>query len=76
MYRMDGMPNMPTDMTLIINVNSALVQKLISLSQSDEEKAHLLAKQIYTLSLIAQRQLTADELKAFLNESYEMLMNI
>ena len=76
MYRMDGMPNMPTDMTLIVNVNSALVQKLISLSQSDEEKAHLLAKQIYTLSLIAQRQLTADELKAFLNESYEMLMNI
>lgn len=76
MYRMDGMPNMPTDMTLIINVNSALVQKLISLSQSDEEKAELLAKQIYTLSLIAQRQLTADELKAFLNESYEMLMNI
>ncbi len=76
MYRVDGMPNMPTDMTLIINVNSALVQKLISLSQSDEEKAELLAKQIYTLSLIAQRQLTADELKAFLNESYEMLMNI
>lgn len=76
MYRMDGMPNMPTDMTLIINVNSALVQKLISLSQSDEEKAELLAKQIYTLSLIAQRQLTAEELKAFLNESYEMLMNI
>lgn len=76
MYRMDGMPNMPTDMTLIVNVNSALVQKLISLSQSDEEKAELLAKQIYTLSLIAQRQLTADELKAFLNESYEMLMNI
>ncbi len=76
MYKMDGMPDMPSDMTLIINTNSSLTDKLAKVITEDEVKAEKLAKQIYTLSLIAQRQLTAEELKQFLDESFDMLLNI
>ena len=76
MYKMDGMPDMPSDMTLIVNTNSSLIDKLAKVITEDEEKAEKLAKQIYTLSLIAQRQLTAEELKQFLDESFDMLLNI
>ena len=76
MYKQDGMPEMPSDMTLIINTNSTLVKKLSQIVISDEAKAERIAKQIYTLSLIAQRQLTAEELKTFLDESFDMLLDI
>ena len=76
MYKMDGMPGMPTDMTLIINTNSTLIKKLSETASSDEAKAEKIAKQIYTLSLIAQRQLTAEELRSFLDESFDMLLDI
>ncbi len=76
MYKMEGMPDMPSDVTLIVNVNSALIKRLASFAEVGSEKAQTLAKQIYTLSLIAQRQLTADELKQFLDESFTMLLDI
>ena len=63
-------PAFPTQATLILNTSNSLIS---SLPDSAPEKQELLAKQIYNLCLISQRKLTSDELKAFLNDSYNIL---
>ena len=64
---------MPTQYTLILNSQSALIGKLASICETDKEKANLIASEIYRLSLISQRHLTADELKSFLADSFKLL---
>ena len=72
MYRMNGgddlqMGSLPIDATLVVNSNNGLVRRLgDTLDES-------IAKQVYTLALLSQRQLTADELKSFLNDSYKLI---
>ena len=77
MDRMAGsdMGNMscPTDATLVVNASSPLITRLSGEVESDEAKAEKIAKQIYTLALLSQRQLTADELQNFLTDSFDML---
>ena len=64
------MPAM-TEATLVLNSNSPLIRKLADVeSEISREGA---ARQIWSLSLLAQRQLTAEELKAFLKQSYQTL---
>ena len=78
MYRMagndDGGMNFPTEATLVVNAQSPLIKRLSA--ETDESKSKKIAKQIYTLALLAQRQLTADELQSFLTDSFDMLENI
>ena len=80
MYRMAGNDGadmkFPTDATLVVNAQSELIKRLAGELESDADKAKKVAKQIYTLALLAQRQLTADELRDFLGESFDMLLNI
>lgn len=76
LYNAQGIADMPMSMTLIVNTSSPLAQKLIGKAEADEEGAEKLAKQIFTLSLLAQRRLTATELKEFLNDSFDILLNI
>ena len=65
---------MPLDQTLILNTASPLVDKLISLTEEGrDDLAETIARQIYMLSSLSQRPLTADELVAFLNDSYDIL---
>lgn len=80
MYRMNGANaddfKFPTEINLVVNASSPLIKRLDNIAQSDSEKANKLAKQIYTLALLAQRQLTAEELQSFLFDSFDMLENI
>ncbi len=78
MYNARGMnmPEMPSSMTLVVNSASPLAQKLMELAEDGEDKAEMLAKQIFTLSLMSQRKLTAEQLKSFLDDSFEILLNI
>lgn len=75
MYRMagndGGQMNFPTDATLVVNASSPLIKRLEG--ETDDAKGEKIAKQIYTLALLSQRQLTADELQAFLSDSFDML---
>ena len=77
MYRMSGNDmggmSFPTDATLVVNASSPLITRLSGEVESDEAKAERIAKQIYTLALLSQRQLTADELQNFLTDSFDML---
>ncbi len=67
MYGMDA-GSMQTEATLVLNRRSSLVKKLMACENKEaKEKA---AGQIYLLALLSQRQLTAEELKRFLADSY------
>ena len=80
MYRLsqgeDGGESLfPTEATLVVNANSGLIQKLGTCAKEKDEKAELIAKQVYTLALLAQRQLSAKELQTFLTDSFTLLEN-
>ncbi len=76
MYSAKGIDGMPTSMTLVVNSASPLAEKLINAAEDGDGKAEILAKQIYALSLMAQRKLTAEQLKEFLSDSFDLLLNI
>ena len=63
----------PLEYSMVVNTTSPLYQKLLELSSSNPEKAALIARQIYALSLLAQRKLSADELQDFLSDSFSLL---
>jgi len=63
---MAGMPDMGNEETLIINTKNALIQKL---AQSKNKQT---AKYIYMLSLISKRELSAEELESFIDESIDL----
>ncbi len=73
----EGM-SMPVEETLVLNTSNPLIEKIAS-TLNDESRKDInetLAKQVYSLALIAHRQLTADELKNFITGSaklFEML---
>ena len=65
----------PVSMKMIVNTSSSLINHLSSLCESDEEKAKKVAKQIFYLCLMSQRNLTAEEMKKFLDDSFGILKN-
>ena len=67
---------MPKEETLIINVSSPLIEKVISLTTSNQENAKKIASYIYKLAVLAQRKFSADEMKSFLEESVSLLEQI
>ncbi len=71
---MDGMDDFPVEATLVLNTASPLVEKLTGLCDKGEDVlAEIIARQIFALSTMSQRQFTADELSAFLKNSYDIL---
>ncbi len=66
-------PDFPVAYTLLINKASPLMSRLSELIDSDTAKAEMIAGQIYRLSMLSQRKLTAGELNEFLNESFALL---
>lgn len=76
MYASMGMDmggGLPVAYNLVLNSSSPLITKLASMTDEDPEKAKLIASEIYRLALISQRHMTADELKAFLSDSFKIL---
>ena len=76
MYASMGMSmgaDFPTKYTLVLNNSSSLITKLAEIRESDGDKAKLIAAEIYRLALISQRQMTADELRVFLADSFKLL---
>lgn len=69
---MEGM-NIPVESTLILNTCSPLIKKMSD--EAESEKTKIIAHQVYMLALLAQRQLTADELQTFLSDSFKLLEN-
>ncbi len=60
----------PTEMSLVVNTASPLINKLETL---DNDKAEKIASYVYKLSLLSQKRLSADEMQSFLSDGYELL---
>ncbi len=76
MYASMGMNmggDFPLEYTLVLNTGASLIDKLAEVEATDREKARLMATEIYRLALISQRHMTAEELKAFLADSFKLL---
>ena len=68
----------PIEQTLIINNDQAITAQLIALSQipGKEDRAHLLALQLYDLARLGHGSLASDDLAAFLKRSSSLLMEL
>ena len=69
----EAAPSLPLDTTLVINTDSSVTQKLVSLVKENSENKDRFARYIYKLAVMSYRRLTADEMKEFLSDSYELL---
>lgn len=69
-------PDFPIEYTLMINTSAPLITRLSELATTDPDKAETFAAHIWRLSILAQRKLTAEELTAFLTESYDILAKL
>ena len=63
--------DLPIENTLVLNRKNPLILRLAEKAES--ENAALSARMIYTLALMAQRPLTADEMREFMQGGYDAL---
>ena len=63
----------PLEYKLHVNTSSELTKKLAGLVKEDKDKAEKMGAYLYRLSVLAQRKLSADELKEFLSSSFDLL---
>ncbi|OOB77120.1 MAG: molecular chaperone HtpG [Epulopiscium sp. Nuni2H_MBin001] len=78
MMKMYGMPanNMPaSDMTLVLNQNHALINKLNDESVNAATK-DLICKHLYDMAMISNQNLSADSMKDFLNRNCDLLLKV
>lgn len=63
--------HIPPEEILVLNTENSIIKKLAE--HRDGDKAKAIARQIYLLAVLNQRQFTAEELASFLEGSYEIL---
>ncbi len=66
--------HLPLEEILVLNSENAIVQNIKNDPESEKSKA--IAKQLYLLAVLNQRQFTAEELQTFLEGSYDILEKI
>lgn len=60
--------------TLILNTSSPVYARFCGMAAEDSEKSEFMAGYLYKLALMAHRRLSAEELKSFLDDSYDILL--
>ncbi len=75
LYHM-GEGSFPTESTLILNTASPLIQKMETVATENPERAREMASYLYQLSLLSQKKFSAEEMRAFLKDSVELLMKL
>jgi molecular chaperone HtpG len=66
----------PKKHTFVVNTNHDAIQKIEKLALQDEALASKIAKQLYKLSLLAQKELKIEEMSDFVSESNELIHTI
>lgn len=76
MMRLYGMSDAvgAKELSLTVNLENGLIKKLLGEADSDTSKT--VAKHIWSLARLSKRELSSDEMKEFLSESYEILSRI
>lgn len=68
-----GMDAPALEYTFVVNSSSPLIERLSQMISTDLDRARLVAAEIYKLSVLSQRRLSAEELKSFLSDSFSIL---
>ncbi len=63
----------PKKHTFVVNTNHDAIRHLEKLALDDKALASKVAKQLYKLSLLAQKELQASEMSDFVSESHELM---
>ena len=66
----------PLELTLLLNTDAPLIKKLSKMLEDGSTKAEALATHVYRLALLSHRKLSADEMQAFLEDSYQLLLDL
>ncbi len=69
----DDRPQFPLDYTLTLNTAAPSFARLSEIADSGDPGTDTYASFVYRLALLAQKKLTAEELSAFLSDSYRIL---
>ena len=71
------MPNMFMEKTLVINNNNSIIKKLASVDfESKKDDINLICQYILDLALIANKELSSEEMNDFINRSNELLNKV
>lgn len=68
-----GKNSFPTKKTFVVNTNHSLIQVIERLQNSQPEVAKDLAKSVYDLSLLSQREISSDDLEGLVSRQTEIL---
>lgn len=63
----------PKKHTFVVNSNHEAIKALPKLSLSDPHLAQKIAKQLYKLTLLAQKELKTEEMSDFISESHQLM---
>ena len=68
--------SLPSEMTIVLNTASPLIEKLTDTVGTDSEKSEAIASYISKVCLLSQKKLSAEEMQSFLNDSFDILMKL
>lgn len=72
----DGPQSDVNNVTFVVNTNSPLITKLYKLNDTEAELASMMVKQLYQLAKLSQREFTAEQHKAFVSDSFNLLEKV
>lgn len=65
-----------SQLSLVLNTSSPLIEKLSSIVSENAPKAEAIASYIYKISLMSQKKFSADEMQSFIHDSFDILMQL
>lgn len=73
MHKQEGLELPKSPQTLVVNTNNKLIEAIARLQEKNEPLAQEMAKQVYQLALLSQKELQANELPAFIQRTNKIL---
>ncbi|OON96966.1 MAG: molecular chaperone HtpG [Epulopiscium sp. Nele67-Bin005] len=75
MYGMGAVPNMPQQLTLVLNQNHPLIESLSNHTLKEDTK-NLVCEHLYDLALISNQTLSPEAMQKFLHRNNELLLQL
>ncbi len=72
----EQMPSAPVKKTFIVNTNSPLLLNVFKMREKKPDLAKMMMQELYDLTALGQRELSAEELKGYLKRSTKLLETI
>lgn len=72
----DGMPPMNPKKTFVVNTNHPLISALPALEKNHPELAEQLAKEVYELSCLSQKEMDTHTVQEFIHQTTELLNSL